>query len=135
MRLPPVFLAALGMLLSSCQQGEPAISANQAWARETRAGQAEASVYLHIANRGSADDRLISAATPRASSTTLHSVSDEDGIHRMREMSGIEVPAGAAADFAPGGQHIMLSGVTEPLRPAASHCPCVFNARTSDRCR
>ena len=120
MRFPALFFAGIGLLLSSCQQGEPAIRVEQAWARETRAGQAEAAVYLHIANRGSAADRLVSGATPRAKRTTLHSVSDEGGIHRMREMKGVDVAGGSSAHFAPGGQHIMLSGVTEPLQAGTS---------------
>jgi hypothetical protein len=121
MRSSAILSAGLALLLlASCGGGEPDILVEKAWARETRAGQGQAAVYLRIVNTGTADDRLLTAAARRASSATLHGTSDDGGIHRMRELDGLEIPAGSAADFAPGGRHIMLSGVTEPLQPGTS---------------
>lgn len=120
MRFPATVVTGLGLLLSSCEPGEPEIRIEQAWARETRVGQGQAAVYLRIANAGRAGDRLLSAQTPRAQTAMLHGVSNEGGIHRMREIASLDVPAGSAADFAPGGRHIMLSGVTGPLQPGTS---------------
>lgn len=120
MRLIVLAWAAFGLVVSGCERGEPAIRVEQAWARETAPGQSGAAIYLRIENRGLGGDRLLSVATPRAGKATLHSVSDDKGVHRMREVDGLDLAPGTSAEFVPGGQHIMLSGLAEPLRAGAS---------------
>jgi copper(I)-binding protein len=121
MRHSIMVFTGLTLALAGCGGGgEPRISVEQAWARETLAGQSQAAVYLRVANRGTGPDRLVSASTPRAAAATLHDVSNDGGIHRMRAIDGVEVAAGASADFVPGGKHVMLSGVSEPLRPGTA---------------
>jgi hypothetical protein len=39
----------------------------------------------------------------------------------MHHMEGVDLPAGGVVEFAPGGQHIMLTGLTQPLLAGASH--------------
>ena len=88
-----------------------------AWARETVAGQSGTAAYATIANRGSGDDRLlgVSAAPPIAGS--LHETSTQGGVSSMRPLeNGLDIPAGSTVALKPGGAHIMISGLTAPLR-------------------
>ena len=85
------------------------------WARATAPRQPAGAVYVTLRNTGARDDRLIGAATPIAETSGLHTTRNDGGIMRMRPVKVVEVPAGAAATLAPGGQHIMLVGLTEPL--------------------
>ena len=49
----------------------------------------------------------------------------------MREMTGgIEIGAGQAVELAPGGAHIMLTGLTASLR-SGERVPLVFSFRRS----
>ena len=60
---------------------------------------------------------LTAVASPAAARTELHSTSVEEGVMRMRPVARIELPSGKAVKLAPGGLHIMLIGVKQPLKP------------------
>ncbi len=75
------------------------------------------SVYMHIENRGSQPDRLVSAACPMAGMVQIHEVVTEGGQSRMQEKAGgLEIPAGGHVDLKPGGYHIMLMDLERPLK-------------------
>lgn len=75
------------------------------------------SVYLHIENRGSQADRLVSAHCALAGMTQLHEVVTEGGQSKMQEVAGgIEIPAKGHVDLQPGGLHIMLMDLERPLQ-------------------
>ena len=112
-----LFAFALALAAAACSGGAPDLAASRAWARETLAGQDSAAAYLTIANRGRGNDRLVAVSTPAARDSSLHRSSSEGGISRMRPLKqGLEIPAGGTAALGPGGDHIMLSGLHQPLR-------------------
>ena len=104
-------------LLAACGDGRPEIVVSDAWARETVSGQTAGAAYVTIENRGGGADRLVGASMPMAGGTSLHSSSSRDGVARMRPISGgIPLPAGERVTLAPGNNHIMLTGLSAPLR-------------------
>ena len=110
-----IILAAL--LLPSCNAGEPKIAAADGWAREVAPGQSSAAAYVTVSNSGDGADRLIGARSPASSGAELHSSSSADGIARMRRIDGgVEVAARSTVEFRPRGNHIMLTGLKQPLR-------------------
>ena len=111
-----LLLAAL--LLASCgQTGSPDLRIADAWARETVAGQTSTAAYLTISNRGTAADRLVSISASEPAKATVHTTDNSNGISRMRELSsGLAVPAGSTIELRPGGTHVMIMGLREPLR-------------------
>ena len=112
-----LILAAL--LLASCGKsgGAPDIQISDAWARETVAGQGSTAAYMTIANKGFGSDRLDSVDAPSPAMAMVHSTSNENGISRMRHMDdGLEVPAGGNAQLAPGGTHVMITGLGASLK-------------------
>ena len=113
------FFAFAALLLAGCGRPEPsAITVEDGWARATVAGQNSAAAYLTIINRGGGDDRLIEVAVPRAGQAMLHSSTMDSGVMRMRHLAdGLAIPANATVELAPNGTHIMLTGLTAPLRP------------------
>jgi hypothetical protein len=62
-------------------------------------------------------DALIGASSPRAERVEIHSMTMTDGVMRMRKESSIPVPAGSEVRFAPGGNHLMLFGLADGIRP------------------
>lgn len=107
-------------LLAGHAQTQPStqnsIAVDHPWARATPRGAKTGAVYLTLLNKGGAPDRLLSATTPIAEKVQFHSVSEENGISRMREMKSVEVAPGAKVTFSPGGMHIMVVGLKQPLR-------------------
>jgi hypothetical protein len=71
-------------------------------------------VYLTLVG-GPQDDRLVGAETPRAAMAQIHVVSEADGMARMRQTTGVDVPARTSVKLAPQGTHIMLMDLPRPL--------------------
>lgn len=92
-----------------------------------------AAAYLTVRNAGAEADSLESAYSGAAKETTLHGLPGkvEPGAH---EDSGpIPVPADTTVTLAPGRGHVMLEGLTGPLRPGTrSACCCASGS--PDRC-
>ncbi|MFM8899092.1 MAG: copper chaperone PCu(A)C [Burkholderiales bacterium] len=85
------------------------------WARPTAAGQAAGGGYLKLTNAGAAD-RLLSASSEVAASVELHTMTMDGNVMRMRQVEGIDVPAGQTVELKPGGLHIMFMGLKAPLK-------------------
>jgi copper(I)-binding protein len=58
----------------------------------------------------------IRITSPIARKVEMHSHIRDGEVMRMREVADIPVPAGQTVELRPGGLHIMLIGLTEPLR-------------------
>jgi copper(I)-binding protein len=93
------------------------IAVQQAFARATPAGAKNGAVYMTIVNHGASEDRLVAASTPVAGRAELHRTIDEGGVMKMRPVDAIPIPpAGGQAVLKPGGLHLMLLGLTAPLK-------------------
>jgi copper(I)-binding protein len=107
-------VAALAAHAHSFQLGE--LTIGHPYARATAPGQPAGGAYLSINNAGGAADKLVSATADVAASVELHEMKMEGNVMRMREVPGIDVPAGKAVALKPGGLHIMLMGLKAPLK-------------------
>ena len=86
-----------------------------AWARASPGNAATGAAYLTVTNRGAAVDRLVAAASPVAARAELHTMVMEGGMMRMHEVPSIELAPGQTVTLAPGGLHVMLMGLAQPL--------------------
>jgi len=92
------------------------ITIGHPYARATAPGQPTGGGFLRLENRGKAADRLLSASAEVGRSTELHSMKMEGDVMRMREVEGIEIPAGRYVELKPGGLHLMFMGLKAPLK-------------------
>lgn len=84
------------------------------WARAMLPGQPVAGGFLTLTNGGDTDDRILSAASPRAGRMELHEMLMEGEVMKMREVEGgIAIPAGATVELKPGGLHLMFFDIAE----------------------
>jgi len=115
---------AVSLLLASVVPWAPsaaqnkAVEVDNAWARATP-GKAETGA-AYVTLKAASADRLIGAATPVAKKAELHTMTMEDGVMKMRPLTGIDLPAGQAVTLKPGAMHIMLLGLTAPLHAGQS---------------
>lgn len=108
--LAALALAACGQPLRTSQR----IEVGGAWCRPTPNGVDVGACYLRITS--SAADRLVSASSPRAGGVMIHRTTGGDGMMRMEEAEGgVALTADEAVIFAPGGDHLMLTALAEPL--------------------
>ncbi|MFC3712584.1 copper chaperone PCu(A)C [Sphingoaurantiacus capsulatus] len=69
-----------------------------------------------ILNGGAKPDRLLSVAAPIAR-IEMHKTVMANGAMRMTPMEMVDVPAGKAIRFKPGGKHLMLFGLPASVKP------------------
>lgn len=90
------------------------------WSRPAPAGGNGAG-YVAITNTGKAADRLLGATTPIAQRVDMHRSMEMNGMAMMHPVEGgIALAPGATAVFAPGGYHLMLVGLKQPLKAGDS---------------
>jgi periplasmic copper chaperone A len=75
-------------------------------------------VFFMLHNNTGTDDRLIAATADVAKLVELHThIESADGVMQMREIEGgVALPAGAMHEFARGGDHVMMMGLTRALQ-------------------
>ena len=103
----------LAGLLPMASRAQSPITVETPWTRAAGLG-GQGAGFITIRNAGAAD-RLLSASTPAAGRTEMHTMLRDGDVMRMRELPEIAVPAGGAVTLAPGGLHLMLIGLTRPL--------------------
>jgi len=106
-------LVAIGFVLPALAQTKT-IEIDHPWARAS-AGKTGA-VYMTIKNTGDADDRLVKVETPAAERAQMHIEINDNGVMKMRPMPAIDVKAKAQATLQPGGMHVMLFGLKQPMK-------------------
>lgn len=122
----PIILSVFAAGLAACSPGTEAASGPDggvqvagALCRPTPNGRHTTGCYLTLT--ASADDRLTGATSPVASRVQVHESRMESNMMMMRELrDGLPLPAGQPVELKPGGNHLMLLGVTEPLKAGDS---------------
>ena len=116
-RRSQLLLAVAAVVLSACAAGASpsaaAPSITDAWARPAaRAGVSAA--YFTITSTTA--DALVSVTSPGAAMVEMHETStDASGVTSMGAVLRCEIPSGQPVAFKPGGQHLMLMGLTSDL--------------------
>ncbi len=119
-------LTSAALALSGCAPGEPAtqqvstageaVTISDAWVKAADEGMSAA--FGELRNNGSDDITVVSATSEASTSLQLHeTVENGSGEMVMREIEGgFVIPADGSLSLEPGGDHIMLMGLTAPLR-------------------
>jgi len=89
---------------------------NDLWVRGSVPGQTNGAGYMQINNPTGVNDRLLSAQSEASTRLELHTVLTENGVAKMRRVTGIDIPAKGSAKLAPGGFHMMFLQLTWPFK-------------------
>lgn len=112
--LTTLLAAAVLATLSIAAQGVE-ISIGDPYARAVPPGQPNSAVFMSLENRSGADQALVAAESGVSEVVELHTHVAEGGMMRMRRIEKIELPAGQSVTLQPGGLHVMLIGLKQPL--------------------
>lgn len=85
------------------------------WSRALPPVAPTGATYLTIENRGEQSDTLVSVHTPIAGHTELHEHVHENDVMKMQRIDSVEIAPGQAVEFSPGGHHVMLFDLRQPL--------------------
>ena len=86
------------------------------FARATPPGAKVAGAFMTIKNVGTDADRLVSASSPIAGLVEIHEMAMDGGMMKMRALKGIDLKPGATVELQPGGYHVMLEDLKQPLK-------------------
>jgi periplasmic copper chaperone A len=95
------------------------ISIEHVWARASAGAATTGAAYLTVTDNGQ-PDRLVGASTPVAATAEMHETTDDHGVMKMRPVDGVALDAGKPVTFKPGGYHVMLTGLKNPLKAGDS---------------
>ncbi|MEX2647958.1 MAG: copper chaperone PCu(A)C [Alphaproteobacteria bacterium] len=86
------------------------------WARATAGSARNGAAYLVVVNRASLADWLIGAESEAAERIEFHVNETVNGVISMHAVEAVELPRDVPVVFEPGGLHLMLKGLTRPLK-------------------
>lgn len=70
--------------------------------------------YITVENHGDAT-RLVAVDAPFAKEAQLHTLIEEDGMIKMRQVDGFDIDSHGSLVLSESGNHIMLMGLLSPL--------------------
>lgn len=110
-------LAALACAVAFPALAHDGVHIDGAYAR-VMPGAKTGAIFLSIENHAAVDERLVTVSTDVAERAELHThKAGADGVMQMLKIEGgIAIPAGEIHDLARGGDHIMLMGLTRPVK-------------------
>lgn len=121
-----MLLAATALALTGCAStttpdatpvpAGDAVTIADAWVKSAEEGMSAA--FGELSNTSDHDVTVVAATTAASDAIELHeTVENESGQMVMREIEGgFVIPAGGRLTLEPGGDHIMLMGLTAPLK-------------------
>lgn len=109
-----VLLAAVPAVAASQEPASP-LRFQNGWARPQAETSRPSGGYITVENTGRDTVVITGASCAGAARTEIHEMVTQDGMMRMRRLPELVVAPGATVQLRPGGMHIMLMGLTEPL--------------------
>jgi copper(I)-binding protein len=114
--LLPLTIVLLFTVAAAAQPGAQAIQVTTPWSRALPPVSQNGAAYVTLMNSGHHADKLVGASSPVAQRAELHTHTMEGGIMKMRPLTSVELPPGKEVEFKPGGLHVMLIGLKQPLK-------------------
>ena len=107
----------LAVVMAACggSSGGSGLTVSDAWVNLPAIADQPGAAYLVIQNDGAAD-KLLSVTSDVAQTIELHESMMSGNMMSMSPVPNIEVPANGKAELKPGGFHMMLMGLTRPLK-------------------
>jgi len=103
-------------LFASAALFAQSISVYDEYVREVPPNMPNSAAFMSLMNGSDQAVSLVSAVSDAAKSVELHEHANVDGMMQMRQIPSIEIPANGSTDLRPGGLHVMLIGLTKPLK-------------------
>ncbi len=108
-RFPLLAALSLAAAAASAQT-----TVKDAWVRGTVEPQKATGAFMQITS--AQGGRLVGVASPRAGVAEVHEMAMEGNVMKMRAIPALDLPAGKAVELKPGGYHVMLMELKQPLK-------------------
>jgi len=101
------------LLLASSALHAQNVEVSNAWVRSTVQGQKGTGAFMNITAKDGA--KLVGVSSPVAGVAEVHEMKMEGDIMKMRALPALDLPAGQTVQLKPGGYHLMLMDLKQPL--------------------
>jgi len=92
------------------------VMVKDAYVRAVPPGQPNSAAFMVLENHTMADHKVIDGKSPASKTVELHTHTQKDGMMMMRRIDSIDVSAHGTTTLKPGGLHVMLIGLNQPLK-------------------
>lgn len=93
------------------------VSVEDPYVRAVPPGQKNTGAFMLLKNQDSQARSIVSAESDAAEVVELHTHIHENGMMKMRQIDSIDIPASGETVLKPGGLHVMLIGLKQPIVP------------------
>lgn len=114
----PLPLFVLAGLVLSTSTALAQTTVKEPWVRGTVAEQRATGAFMQLSS--AQGGRLVSVASPLAGVVEVHQMAMDGHTMKMRAVGALELPAGRTVELKPGGYHVMLMDLKQPLKAGDS---------------
>lgn len=107
-------MALAALLVGASAWGQTPVKVDEAWVRGTVPQQKATGAFMRLT--AEADVRLVGARASVAGVTEVHEMVLDSGVMKMRPVPAVALPAGRTTELKPGGLHVMLMDLKQPLK-------------------
>ncbi len=106
-----LLLATLLAIISSAALAQ--VTVTDPWVRATVPTQHATGAFMQLSSK--TGSRLIAVTSPLAT-TEIHEMAIQDNVMRMRQIAGLDLPAGQTVSLKPGGYHVMFFDLKNQIK-------------------
>ena len=107
---------------------------DNAWVRSMPPGTEVAAAYGRVTNDSDQTVVITAISSSVGKVVQIHDVIADGDQRRMVQLDAVSLTAGESTEFKPGGQHIMLLGVTIPPAEGSLVELCLLTANNAESC-
>ena len=104
----------LSLMLMAALPALAQVTVGEPWVRATVAAQKATGAFMTLTSTQNA--RLVGVSSPAAGVVEVHEMKMENDMMKMRQLPALDLPAGKPVKLAPGGYHLMLLELKQPLK-------------------
>lgn len=110
-----VSLCALAGVAPTALAQDAALKVDDVWVRATVPSQHATGAFMRLTS--AVPGRLVAVESDAAKHVEVHEMAMQDNVMKMRQVPGIDLPAGQPVELKPGGYHVMLIDLARQINP------------------
>lgn len=107
-----VVMSIAAVMLAGFAQAQ--VTVKDAWVRATVPQQKATGAFMQL--QSAQEAKLVSVQSSVAGVAQVHEMAMDGGVMKMRAVPSLALPAGKAVDLQPGGYHVMLMDLKNPIK-------------------
>lgn len=109
-----VSLCALAGFAPAALAQDAMLKVEDAWVRATVPSQHATGAFMRLTS--AVPGRLVAVESDAAKHVEIHEMAMQDNVMKMRQVPGIDLPAGQPVELKPGGYHVMLIDLARQIQ-------------------